>query len=97
MPRRTDWIGTAEMDRAPGGLATAVTQSDKTVVIDRTLCGSTGYCQRVAPEIFDLDAGEDGTPRVLVEMLRTPEQMEAAADAQSMCPTGAIEIVTPAP
>lgn len=58
------------------------------VVVDFDLCVSSGSCTRVAPEVFEL---RDGYLVVLQE--KPPEELRAeVADAEELCPTGAIRI-----
>lgn len=59
------------------------------VTVDYDACASTGTCQQIAPEIFEVR--QDGFLYVLQE--EPPEELRAKADeAAEMCPTGAITI-----
>jgi ferredoxin len=61
-----------------------------TVTVDPLRCGCTGYCVRVAPTVFRLEA-----PGPAVVVLANPEGAlaDAAREAASVCPTNAIVIV----
>lgn len=56
-------------------------------------CARTGYCVRVAPELFTLEPGGD---RVSVREIADGEDSEhlvgAALDAEATCPLGAIVV-----
>ena len=57
------------------------------VTVDETLCAATGECERICPEVFEV---ED------VAHVRMPEphpSLDAAVrEAEAACPTGAIVI-----
>lgn len=57
------------------------------VSVDPVACASTGYCVRLAPELFCLDAGQPSRP--LHETV--PSGLEdLAVEAEEGCPTNAI-------
>lgn len=58
-----------------------------TVKVDPTKCSGIGMCEMTAPGVFEI--GDDGQAHVLAD---APDK-NAARDAMSNCPTGAISIV----
>lgn len=60
------------------------------VQVDTTLCASTGMCESVAPELFEID--DDGGLVVLVPALPA-DQVAAAQAAARACPTRALRVV----
>ncbi|MCW2607498.1 MAG: Ferredoxin [Frankiales bacterium] len=60
------------------------------VQVDTTLCASTGMCESVAPELFEID--DDGALQVLVPQL-AGAQVERAREAARACPTRALRVV----
>lgn len=58
-------------------------------------CAATGYCTRIAPEVFVLD---EAAMRAVVRTngLATPTASlrEAVVEAEAVCPLGAIEVST---
>jgi len=62
------------------------------ITVDRTICGSTAFCEQVAPELFDLSGSPDGIPIVRSPVITDPDQVVLAREAATMCPTGAIEV-----
>ena len=58
------------------------------VHVDRDRCISSGVCEHVAPEVFELD--DDGVLRVL---RAEPADPTAAAEAVRGCPSGALTLV----
>ena len=57
------------------------------VSVDQQLCQGVGYCERVAPGIFQL--GDDGRSHVID--VHPPESQRAAAEeAATLCPSRAI-------
>jgi ferredoxin len=59
------------------------------VSLDERLCGATGMCARVAPEVFALPDGAT-TASVLQHRLTDPAQIELAQAGEQSCPTMAI-------
>ena len=59
------------------------------VTIDEICCALTGYCQRVAPEIFEIQSDK---PIVQVKHRRIEDRalVEKAYEAEANCPTAAI-------
>ena len=55
-------------------------------VVDRDRCISSGICEHVAPEVFELD--DDGVLRVLPG---EPDP-DAVAEAVRQCPSGALRL-----
>lgn len=57
------------------------------VTVDEEICGATGECERICPEVFEVDD---------VARVRMPEPhpslIEAVREAEASCPTGAILI-----
>lgn len=60
------------------------------VQVEPTLCASTGMCESVAPELFEID--DDGALQVLARVL-TDGQVERARAAARACPTRALRVV----
>jgi ferredoxin len=60
------------------------------IEVDRDLCASTGGCEAVAPDVFEI--GDDG---VLVVLRPEPADDEVAHvhDAVDACPTRALRLV----
>lgn len=58
------------------------------VEVDATICQGTGYCQRIAPDVFEV---VDGVARVLV-VDPDPELHEAVDEAERLCPSRAITL-----
>jgi ferredoxin len=58
------------------------------VLVDRERCVGSGTCEALAPDLFEV--GDDG----IVEVLRQDpaEDDDAARDAVSACPTGALSL-----
>ena len=58
------------------------------VVVDRDRCVGSGTCEALAPDLFEV--GDDG----VVGLLRQDPagDHEAARDAVSACPTGALSL-----
>jgi ferredoxin len=61
------------------------------VVADLETCIGAGVCVLTAPDVFDQDA-EDGTVRVLVELIPTAEERDVR-EAVELCPSAALSIV----
>lgn len=59
------------------------------IVVDESLCASTGLCESVAPELFEI--GDDGALLVLVPDLPA-DRVELARAAARTCPTRALSI-----
>jgi ferredoxin len=58
------------------------------VSVDHDACAGSGFCCKIAPQLFALDDDED-VARVLLPDV--PEELEAAArEAEDACPTTAI-------
>ncbi len=54
-------------------------------------CARTGYCVRVAPQVFTLDEDpHQATVRSDLAVDGSEELQEAALDAEATCPLGAI-------
>jgi ferredoxin len=60
------------------------------VAADREVCAGSGMCVRTAPGLFDQD-DDDGRVVVLVTELRK-DDVAAAREAVSLCPTGALSV-----
>lgn len=60
------------------------------VSVETTLCASTGMCESVAPELFEID--DDGALQVLQPEL-ADAQVERAREAARACPTRALRVV----
>jgi ferredoxin len=69
----------------PGGAG----RPSSAVSVDRNVCVGSGYCQRIAPEVFDLD--ESGLAVVLLAHPAGP-QLDAAREAEGSCPSLAITL-----
>lgn len=64
----------------------------KRVTVNLDLCVGAGYCVRDLPEVFC--EAPDGTSFVRDEVATLSAELEGpAAEAQTICPSGAIEIV----
>lgn len=60
------------------------------VSIDRYACMRSGFCQRIAPQVFRLDELEQVS--VVLHELVPPESEDAAQEAANACPASAIEV-----
>jgi ferredoxin len=58
------------------------------VRLDQARCQGTGYCVRVAPQVFAIDE-KGGPSRVLMET-PCPFMYAAALYAEDLCPTNAM-------
>jgi ferredoxin len=63
------------------------------VIVDASVCSATGYCERVAPELFQRSVRGDGLAEARKDTLTTPAELFRALEAESMCPTGAISVL----
>jgi len=61
------------------------------IVADRSRCTSAGNCARVAPELFDQD--EDDGMVILLEAEPPASLVDAAREAETLCPASAILVV----
>jgi ferredoxin len=61
------------------------------IVADRQRCTSAGNCARVAPELFDQD--DDDGMVVVLEPEPPPSLIDAAREAESLCPAQAIALI----
>jgi ferredoxin len=59
------------------------------VEVDRDVCVGSGYCQRIAPAVFDLD--QTGLAVVLAAHPTGPD-LTAAHEAERSCPSLAIAV-----
>jgi ferredoxin len=62
------------------------------VEVDRDICVGSGYCQRVAPGVFDVD--DSGLAYVLIAHPTGPDA-DAAREAERSCPSMAISFEAP--
>jgi ferredoxin len=53
------------------------------------VCVGSGYCQRLAPEVFDLD---DSGLAVVLDAHPAGPQLDAARQAEGACPSLAITV-----
>ena len=60
------------------------------VQVDRSLCASTGTCEMIAPDLFEIS--DDGDLIVLADPV-PDDQVDAARKAARECPTRALKIV----
>ena len=60
------------------------------VEVDRERCASTGGCEAVAPEVFEI--GDDGA-LVILQPEPPAELMSAVREAIEACPTRALRLV----
>ena len=60
------------------------------VEVDTSLCASTGMCESVAPDLFEID--DDGE-LVVLRPEPSGEQVERAQAAARSCPTRALRVV----
>jgi ferredoxin len=61
------------------------------ISVDPNVCGCSGFCVRIAPDVFSLPEG--GPARVAASAELDPEVFEAVREAEAVCPTGAIRIL----
>ena len=59
------------------------------IKIDELSCALTGYCVRVAPELFEIVPGKDWVD-VKHEHVEDAQTIASAQEAEANCPTGAI-------
>jgi ferredoxin len=59
------------------------------VHLDPQRCGCTGYCERIAPGVFQLP---DGGPARIIQEHPAQADYEAVREAEVVCPTRAISI-----
>lgn len=59
------------------------------VTVDEELCGSTGVCMQICPDVFEVR--DDGYLDVL-QAEPPPPLHERVREAAAGCPTGAIEL-----
>jgi ferredoxin len=57
--------------------------------IDDQLCVGTGVCEATAPNLFEV--GDDGVAHALLDVI-PPDQLEAAKEAATSCPTRALSL-----
>lgn len=60
------------------------------IVVDSILCEAYGKCERIAPDLFQLD--DEGIAYVVAPGDLTEEQLERARGAVNLCPVGAIRL-----
>lgn len=60
------------------------------IIIDKLACDGYGKCERIAPDLFKLDAS--GIAYALVEQDLSPEQLQRAIMTAKLCPTKAIRL-----
>jgi ferredoxin len=63
-----------------------------TIVVDPAVCSATGNCVAIAPELFELEPGDD-IARVLVDPVETDRLISLASEAAECCPLAAIELL----
>ena len=63
------------------------------VQIDKSRCQATGFCVRVAPGYFKLGDGEGATATALADQIAEAD-VDAVLEAEDLCPTQAISIIT---
>jgi ferredoxin len=62
------------------------------ISVDPNVCGCSGFCVKIAPDVFSLPEG--GPARVTVASADLdPEAFETVREAEAVCPTGAIRIL----
>jgi ferredoxin len=61
------------------------------VSVDPQQCALQGYCERIAPDVFELRDGET-TVHVLRESVDGAELEELLEEAEASCPTRAIRL-----
>ena len=62
-----------------------------TVSVDPRACALQGYCERIAPEVFELRAGERAS-HVRRETVEGAELEALVEEAEAACPTRAITL-----
>lgn len=61
------------------------------VVVDHDMCAASGFCARIAPEVFRL-GDEDDSAVVLVG--EVPTELDSdVREAEAACPTAAITVL----
>lgn len=60
---------------------------EPTIHVDERVCQGTGYCERIAPEIFRV---VDGIAQVI--STPGPDQNDAVEEAERLCPSRAITL-----
>lgn len=58
------------------------------VTVDRQLCQGTGFCQRLLPRVFQVEAGKS----TVVDERPGEEFRVALEEAEDLCPTGAVRV-----
>lgn len=61
------------------------------IVVDSTKCVNLGVCESVAPDLFEVN--DDGELVLLTAGEVGPDQLEAAREAVTGCPTEALSLV----
>jgi ferredoxin len=61
------------------------------VSVDERLCAASAMCKRIAPQIFKLDE-HDEIATVLMPTVSDPELIALAREAESNCPTLAVDV-----
>jgi ferredoxin len=70
-------------------MSTGPTSAPLSVEVNRDVCVGSGYCQLIAPTVFDID--QTGLAVVLVAH-PTGAQADAAREAEHSCPSLAITV-----
>lgn len=61
------------------------------ISVDQDLCGCTGYCEMIAPDVFSLtDSAQPASVRM--DVVSDEELGTLVREAESTCPTGAITV-----
>ena len=60
-------------------------------MIDELICEGFGKCERIAPDLFQLD--DKGTAHALIVGDLNPDQLQRATMAVRLCPVKAISLV----
>jgi ferredoxin len=60
------------------------------VSVDHDMCARSGFCVRIAPQLFRLSDEDDWAVVLAAEV--PPEREEEAREAETTCPTGAIAV-----
>jgi ferredoxin len=70
-------------------MSTGPASAAPAVEVDRDVCVGSGYCQRIAPTVFDLDPAGLA---VVIDAHPSGAEADAAREAEVSCPSLAITV-----